>query len=35
MEALQCPRCALRFQYANELRDHLEHEHPSPLNDAA
>ena len=29
MEALQCPRCALRFQYANELRDHLSHDHPA------
>lgn len=27
MDALQCPRCALRFPHANELRDHLEHDH--------
>lgn len=29
MDALQCPRCALRFRYANELRDHLGHDHPA------
>lgn len=28
MDALQCPRCALRFRHGNELRDHLEHDHP-------
>lgn len=29
MDALQCPRCALRFRLANELRDHLDHDHPA------
>ena len=29
MNALQCPRCVLRFQFANELRDHLDQEHPN------
>jgi hypothetical protein len=28
MDALQCPRCPVRFRYASELRDHLEHDHP-------
>lgn len=28
MYTLQCPRCALRFRFANELRDHLSHDHP-------
>jgi hypothetical protein len=27
METLQCPRCALRFRFASELRDHLDHDH--------
>jgi hypothetical protein len=28
MDALQCPRCPVRFRFASELRDHLEHDHP-------
>jgi hypothetical protein len=28
VNTLQCPRCALRFRHAGELRDHLGREHP-------
>jgi hypothetical protein len=28
METFHCPRCDLRFRFANELRDHLGHDHP-------
>ncbi len=28
MDTLHCPRCDLRFRFANELRDHLDHDHP-------
>lgn len=29
MRVLHCPRCALRFEAASELADHLAHDHPS------
>ena len=28
MDTFHCPRCELRFRYANELRDHLDQDHP-------
>lgn len=34
MDALQCPRCELRFRYASELRDHLNDDHPAFQNRA-
>jgi hypothetical protein len=27
----QCPECELRFQTENELRDHLDSEHPGSV----
>jgi hypothetical protein len=24
----QCPYCELRFEYANEVKDHVIHDHP-------
>jgi hypothetical protein len=26
--AHQCPYCELRFRYANEVKDHVVHDHP-------
>lgn len=28
MDTFHCPRCELWFRYTNELRDHLDHDHP-------
>jgi hypothetical protein len=25
----QCPYCELKFLYLNEVKDHVEHDHPS------